>query len=551
MIKNVVKTSEKPLAEFRYKNYNVVVNNPTTLEIISVAYIALSKPKSNGAVYATVVESIRDGGRVYQNRIENLGRVIDQENGVFQNRKRGLFRYTLEKGFLEADSSQYTASKTAAFVSPEPERLILDFGDSYILDQYVRNIPIFDAFMEVMPNEQDSLFALLFYRILTARKAYYYAQTWWIGNYVRILFPTAELSSQRISEFLVRLGTEEVQRRFFGRYLDILYGHSGNSGAAILIDSSGLPNASGMSITQLNNHNGDISLEIRLIYVLDRRSGMPIYFRYCPGNIVDVSTLCTTIAELSQYNVSIDYAIVDAGYFSEGNVKEMYRNSIRFVTRLSSNRKIYKEVTEECMGDILSARYAVRYGKRLVYMKKTKIDVFGHAGYAYVGVDVDSRNSQMKRTMFNSMDDKVSAEDIDQRIAMLGMFVIISSEDMDTTEILPLYYTRQQVEQVFDIAKNSADTLPLRVQSEETFRGHLMLTFLATALLQMLQREIMTKKKRGDKINPEGAFIKLRNQKCKVFATQVIPQEPVKDINDVYKLLNITCPTIIQRNDMM
>jgi transposase len=63
---------------------------------------------------------------------------------------------------------------------------------------------------------------------------------------------------------------------------------------------------------------------------------------------------------------------------------------------------------------------------------------------------------------------------------------------METSEILPLYYTRQQIEQIFDIGKNYADLLPLRVQSEDTFRGHLMLTFMATAILQMLQRDILT-----------------------------------------------------------
>jgi transposase len=302
-----------------------------------------------------------------------------------------------------------------------------------------------------------------------------------------------------------------------------------------------------MSITQLNNHNGDISLEIRLIYVIDRQNGMPIYFRYCPGNIVDVSTLRTTIAELSQYNINVDYAIVDAGYFSEPNAIDMYENGIHFVTRLAPNRKIYKNVAASQLSDIISAKYAIRYGNRLVYMKKAKIDVCGYEGYAYVGVDMDSRNSQVKRTTFNSLDDKLTPEEIDQRIAKLGVFMLLSSDDMDVKEILPLYYTRQQVEQVFDISKNNADMLPLRVQNENTFRGHLMLTFMATAILQQLQRDIITRRKKGDKTNPEGAFMKLRNQKCKVYDNYIVPQEAVKEINAVYKLLGIDCPTTIPR----
>ena len=112
-------------------------------------------------------------------------------------------------------------------------------------------------------------------------------------------------------------------------------------------------------------------------------------------------------------------------------------------------------------------------------------------------------------------------------------------------EILPLYYTRQQIEQVFDLGKNNADILPLRIQNEDTFRGHLMITFLATVLLQKLQRDILAKRKKKDKTNPEGALFTLKNQKCKVYSNEIVPQEAVKPINDVYKLFQIKYPATI------
>ena len=394
------------------------------------------------------------------------------------------------------------------------------------------------------------MFSLLFFRILTDKKAYCYAETWWMGNYARILFPRARLQSQRVSDFLVALGEESVQRCFFKSYLSSLYGEGGKT-AGILIDSTGLENASKMSITQLSNHNGDINMEIRLVYVIDRRNGMPVYFRYCPGNIVDVSTLCTTIAELSQYGVSIDYAIVDAGYFSEHNVKELCKNKIHFVTRLAPNRKIYKQVADSELGDILSAKYAIRYGNRLVYLKKVKVNVYGTTSYAYIGVDMDSRNQQFKRAMFHAIDENLPTDEADARMAKLGTFMLLSSDDMETKDILPLYYTRQQIEQVFDIGKNNADLLPLRIQCEDTFRGHLMLTFMATAVLQRLQRDILSRRRKGDKVNPEGAFMKLKNQKCKVFEPNVVPQEPVKEINDIYKLLAIEPPTTLAKSGLV
>jgi hypothetical protein len=61
----------------------------------------------------------------------------------------------------------------------------------------------------------------------------------------------------------------------------------------------------------------------------------------------------------------------------------------------------------------------------------------------------------------------------------------------------------------------------------------------------MLQRDILSKRKKKDKTNPEGAFMNLRSQKCKVYAKSIIPQEQVKNVNEIYKLLGIDCPTTI------
>jgi hypothetical protein len=494
--------------------------------------------KSNGTEYASLLDGVRDGSKVKQQYLGNLGRVIDKEGGVFQNRERGLFRYTLEDGFCCLPS--VNAERNA---STKRERLILDFGDSFFLSQYLDLQGFRDAFYQVLPEQTDTVLSLVFYRILTDKKANCYADAWWRGNYASMLFPKAKLVSQRISDFLADVGREGVQRRFFREYFRVLYG--GKDAAGILIDSSGLPNASKMSVTQINNHNGDISLEARLIYVIDRKTGMPIYFRYCPGNIVDVTTLCTTLAELRQYSIAVDYAIVDAGYCSEDNMLELYENRVKFLTRLAPNRTLFKDIAREHLPDLMTSANAVRYGNRLLYIRKVPVKLYGNNGFAYIGVDVDSRNQQMKRAAFAAIDDKLSPEDADARMSKLGLFVIISSENVEVAEILPLYYTRQQVEQVFDLGKNNADILPIRVQNEDTFRGHLMITFLATVLLQKLQRDILAKSKKKDKISPEGALFVLRNQKCKVYDDEIVPQEAVKSINDIYKLFKIKCPVVV------
>ena len=510
--------------------------------------------RRNHGTYARLVEASRSGDKVRQKYICSLGRVIDKDAGIFKNRERGVFHYDNENGFGELPEGYSVATsesdKKAPVEQTIAERLILDFGSSYILDLYLKRQPFYEALSKVVPDEIDTLMSCLFYRIQNSGRASIYIEDWYSGNYVRELFPTASLSSQRLSEFMVRLGDESVQRRFFRYYLEALYVTNGSSG--ILIDSTGVPNATKMEVTQLSNHNGEISQETRLIYVVDRSNGMPIYFRHVAGNIIDISTLRITLAELEQYKINIDYAIMDAGYYGDENIDELYESNIHFIARLSPNRKLYKNLVAEHLNGLDSSANAIRYGKRLTYIKCVQVDINNHVGYAYLGIDHDSRTQQYKRAVFTALDDNLAPEDIDARVSKLGLFIIISSKKVETKEILPLYYTRQQVEQVFDICKHNASLLPIRVHSEESFRGHLLLTFLATIVIQKLQRELIEKqngkKPSKQKLNPEGVFFVSQIQKCKVFDNIVIPQEPSKSVNDIYHALGITSPTTLQRH---
>jgi transposase len=131
--------------------------------------------------------------------------------------------------------------------------------------------------------------------------------------------------------------------------------------------------------------------------------------------------------------------------------------------------------------------------------------------------------------------------DVYEQMSTMGMFVLVSTRRVGKSKILPAYYTRQQIEQIFDIGKNYAGMLPLRVHKEETFRGHLLLTFVASVIVKMIQDKL-----NPTSYNPISMFLNLRNQKCKLYEKQVITQEAFKKANDCYKLFGIKCPLAIQ-----
>jgi hypothetical protein len=261
-----------------------------------------------GKEYASIYTPQRVN-RVKDNAPQYLGRVIDKEKGIFQSRSRGKFCYTLSGGF-----SEFIPSETSMMV----EKYILDFGSSYALHKVLDTVVFSGAVKELIPEETDTLLSMLFYRMLD-KGSDFYAEDWWEGSYMRVLYPNARLKSQRISEFLCRLGEEKVLRRFFEKYIFSLIAPESRTG--ILIDSSALPNEIHFPLTAVHTEAVQTNNETRLILVVDRISGMPLFFCYNTGNIVDVSTLKATIMELSHNGIKTEHAIVDAGYYSEKKYK--------------------------------------------------------------------------------------------------------------------------------------------------------------------------------------------------------------------------------------
>jgi len=402
--------------------------------------------------------------------MENLGRVIDKENNIFCQ-KGVTYQYVLGEGRREVPPSALPSEP----VVPETEKLILDFGDAWFLQEYLSKQPFYNSIQNTLPEESDTLLALIFYRLLTNKGAGCHAKIWYEGNYSYLAFPHANLTSQNISRILKELGREEIQRHFFEEYMFSIYGCDGAAGT--LVDSTGVPNATKMDITQISN------------------------------------------------------PILDAGYFSEKNAAELFESGIPFMTRLAPNKTVFKDAAVGNLDDLMSQKYVHRYGERLVFIKKVPVNVCGHEAYVYLCIDEDMYLMQHKKTILNALDDKKDFNETDAAIKRLGAFAILASEEISEDKLLPMYYTRQQAEHVFDISKNYADLLPIRVQSEQAFAGHLLVCFMATAIMQKLQQELLKRRSRKAKsLNAESIFCYLRNQKCKVYRDYAIPQEPCKEL---------------------
>jgi hypothetical protein len=449
-----------------------------------------------------------------------------------------VFIYNPQNNVYSVPEPEYILPSAA----PKPPKLILDFGDVFFLDTYLRNEKLDCCLDALAYRNRDTIYAMLCYYILCTA-ANCYAEDWYYGSYASVLYPKANLVSQRISEFLSDIGQETSLRNFFSEYIFYI-SNTVKKGSNILIDSTGLPNSIHFPLTAVSNHNGEINNEVRLIYVTEQETGLPIYFRYCPGNIIDVSTLSSTILELKENGVNTKFAILDAGYYSEDNIITLYKNKVSFVTRLKENLKIHKELAAKYLPTIEDKSNFVSYNSRYVFLKRVERELVpGYRAYAYIGLDIDRKSSEAKKLFRRAKGKKLSDAEVYDRIKSHETFILVSSRRIAIDKILPTYYTRQHVEQIFDIGKNYAGMLPLRVQNEDTFRGHLLMTFIGTVIVRKLQEALI-----DSAYNPISVFMNLRNQKCKVYSEHVVVQEAARKANDIYKLFKIVCPTDIKKS---
>jgi transposase len=487
-------------------------------------------------------------------RYKGNGRYKYETHNVWNKVKKKYETKWTYLGAIDSLTGQYLKKFDAKLVNSVhlQDKLILNYGDTFALNQYFQKSGFITLLNSAWKDFTNTILSLICYKLLES-SAMQHAAVWQEGNYAKIIFKNTNLSTQRISELLKILGNERLQRIFFKLYLQNFRSEHG-----VVIDSTGLPNNISSELTAFGHHGGSIENEIRMLIVVDKITKRPLYFRYVAGNIVDVSTLNVTISELSKLGVNTEYALLDAGYCSADNIKLLCDNKISFLTRLPSGRIIYTQALADTADTIETSEHFQTYGERALYIQKIPVklvleddsensnnnnhnnednseDNKKYYGFAYVCCDIKRRAEEISKYMPTAIKNKVSKEDIKKEIIKKGKFVLISNTDIPESEILSFYYLRQSAEQIFKISKSYADILPLRVHSEATLRGVLMLNFLSIIVYGGFREQL------PQGFSFESATKQLRNQVCKVYEDEsVLPYEPNKKQRLIHEAISNT-----------
>ena len=410
------------------------------------------------------------------------------------------------------------------------EKLILDFGDSYLLEKFLESTKFTSMIKTVFGEDTNTLLALLSYR-LCHTGAMMYASTWYEGNYAKFQHPNAQLKSQRISDFLKIIGDESLQRRFFHEYLSQFC----NTKKGIIIGGTSLPNQINVPITDWGRSGEEIDKQIRFLLVVDKETSLPVFFRTVPGNIIDVSTVKNTVDELGRYGVKETFLYLDAGFFSEDNIKELYEKNLPFLTRLPAGRTLYKELITSEVKDLESRSNMVLYGERGLFVKQKQIELFGKKAYTYLVLDPERKGRELSRLIMETVGEGPTA-DLEYDFLARGIMILVSSSEFPKEDVVPAYYLRQTAEMLFGFSKDDLGILPLRVHSELAISGFLFMQFITLIAFAQL------KKKLGKEYTVEEVLLTLRNLKCKVYDKEIVVSELTRQHKEIIEKLEIMVP---------
>ena len=542
-------------------------------------------------------KSIRSGTVVRKSKQIYLGKVIDKEKLIFYKRGEGYYHFNMENQELESiNDEDVPANAPLPDLRLRERNVIVSFGASYFLDELISGIEYKkDVLSYITLKNPDTMYAMVQFYLLSPLsdcKAY----MWYQNTYTRFLYPQANLNSQRISDFYKTFGHCNNRRAFFEHHIPYLLSVT-NDEYAILIDSTGCQNACKVPITKVSKHNNELNIEFRVILVVQRSTGLPIYYEIVPGNVVDSSTIGRIMLLMKHYGFRVTKVFGDAGYSCPSNIEKVILCGSYLVMRLNPAYDMYKKALEDHEQELTVSTYDnkqdFRYRNRVVRVINvptvigTDADGKPVQGHVYLCRDMLAYHSKCDHFMTHHGNKAKSAQEVFDVCAKFGIFAIVTKGNLDPKDVIPIYYQRQGIEQFFDFAKNLGKMKVVRNRTLETIEGHMLMSFIATFIAIVIKNKmnildlsyisVPVKLRNEDEFimvqseaetaeyispqeanefvfqsNPESLFSTLSFVGADIFEkhqeddrTQIIPAIPYKDANDFFRAFGIPCPEAI------
>jgi len=442
-----------------------------------------------------------------------IGKNVD---GLFvPNKKYGLQQE------LEALKTEIKSGSTSKEVCTR------DFyGATYLLDAISSKLGIVDDLEVCFHDDYKKILSLAYFLVLEGHNPMYRFSRWSKSH----RHPYGQdIPSQRISELFSRIDEsgkmtffrKQVKRRLEKEYL--------------AYDTTSISSYS-QTIKQVkygNNKEHDSLPQINLALLFGESSGLPVYYRKLPGNIVDVKTIQHLLKELDFLAIKKANLVMDRGFYSETNINELYRHHHKFLIAAKTSLRFVQQKLDEIREGFASRRY-YRSNTNL-YIQSFTMDwdyteikprsgeVIKDKRRIYAHFYYNEQRATDDKIRFNKLLDAIEHElleerripeheklydkyyevtktpikgvriepkqdAIDKAIKDCGYFVLLSNGIKDPVEAITIYRAKDMIEKAFGNLKERLNMRRESVASEESLEGKLFVQFIALIFMSYIKK---------------------------------------------------------------
>lgn len=437
------------------------------------------------------------------------------------------------------------------------ENYILDFGDGYFLHEFIRNNAIYPMLKSYFLDKQAGLMPLIIY-LLQTKTSHFTAinklsnyQSWLNGNIVNILFKDIDSSTKEVIKLLEYISNEKNQNSFFLDYARLV-----NKNKKIVITSLTSKasqinmyfNSSSDSQFIINNNECNKYNSFKILYAINQKDKLPLYYRILPDESYSsfINMLETSISEFNTIGLQSSFAFLDTSYFSRANIIDLYKREIDFLIKVPNNRLIFKDIILNETNNLESEKYKKIYKSKKFFVKKVKVNLFNKAANAYIILDPYQKAQKIANFAEAYCEESKMQNKNQSKLAFAscGISILVSSESIDSQEILSCIYAKQSIEEIVSFSSNDYDLFfnedNANQSRNKVIYGHIFLKFLWLTLYTQLQEKNATKN------TIEKNLIILQRLKCKIFDNQVILETASEDQRKILEKYKISLPINIK-----
>lgn len=345
-------------------------------------------------------------------------------------------------------------------MTPDVAPIVKKYGAYAVLLQLAPEIN--DQIREFFPDIFREIRTIALLRLVDSISSARMIQPVFLDSYMSDICSDIAVSEGSVRRFISRLGAmQDLVDAFMRSHV--------MPGTTLLFDGTSIFSRSADSLSAKGyNPRHSQNPQARILYVFEKDSHRPVFYRIVQGSIVDKTAFMDTVNAAGCTNCIV---IGDKGFYSKRNVSALINAGLKFILPLQDNTV---NVEEDFYANTDDNKWdgVFQYNKRAVWFRKRSSGNKGN--YIYTFRD-DSRKAELvgsyvERTEKDYGEEERVPMDVIKEVR-LGYFSFCSNLDISAKELYLSYKQRWDIEQCFDYLKNSVSPSASHAQTDEYFRG--------------------------------------------------------------------------------